>query len=58
MLEVASRRLSSDFSSAIRFLFSDLTYFIVENVLSHTYVLPNIKRILVRNLSVWKTYLC
>jgi len=29
-------------SSAIRFLFLDLTCFIVENVLSHTYVFPNI----------------
>jgi len=57
MLEAASRSLWSSFSSAIRFLFSDLTCFIVENVLSHKYVLPNINQILLQNLSVWKTYL-
>ena len=39
----ASRRLSSSVSSVIRFLFLDLTSFIVENVLSHTYVFPNIE---------------
>jgi len=42
----ARRRLSSSVSSAIRFLFLDLTCFIVENVLSHTsytFVFPNIE---------------
>jgi len=34
---IASRMLSSSVSSAIRFLFSELTCFIVENVLSHTH---------------------
>jgi len=43
VLMVASRRLSSIVLSAIQFLFLDLTCFIVENVLSHTYVFPNIK---------------
>jgi len=45
MLVAASRRLWSGFSSAIRFLFLDLTCFMVENVLSRTYVLPNVERI-------------
>jgi len=43
MLLVASRRLSSSVSSAIRFPFLDLTYFIVETGLSHTHVFPNIE---------------
>jgi len=43
MLVVESRRLSSRVLSAIRFLFSDVTNFMVENVLSHTYVLPNLE---------------
>jgi len=41
-LLVESRRLSSSVSSAIPFLFLDLTWSIVENILSHTYVFPNI----------------
>jgi len=63
---VTSRRISSGVLSAIRFLFSDLTCFVVENVLSHTYVLPNIECIFskdcfsLENLSLltnfWKLY--
>jgi len=49
-VDVASQRLSSSVSSAIQILFLDVTCFIVENVLSHTYVLPKIE--LVQNLSV------
>jgi len=30
----------------------------VENVLSHPYVLPDAERVFVRNLSVWETYVC
>jgi len=40
---VESRRLSSSALSAIHFPFLDLTCFIVENVLLHTYVFPNIE---------------
>jgi len=43
VLLVKSQRLSSSVSSASRFLFSDLTCFIVENALSHTHVFPNIE---------------
>ena len=43
VLVAASRRLSSSVSSAIRFLFSNLTCFIVENILSHTYVFTHIE---------------
>ena len=39
MLVVASRRLWSGVSSAIPFLFLDLTYFMVENAPSYKYVL-------------------
>ena len=39
----ANRKLSSSILSAIRFLFLDLTCFIVEKVLSHKYVIPNIE---------------
>jgi len=51
-------RRSSSVSSAIRFVFLDLTCFMVENVLSHTYVHPNIdfifraKSFCLRNLSL------
>jgi len=45
MLVVSSRKLWSGVSSAIRFLFLDLICFMLENVLSHTYVLPNVDRI-------------
>jgi len=38
-----SQRLSFIVSSAIRFLFLDLICFVVENVLLHTYVFPNIE---------------
>jgi len=41
MLLVASQKLLSSVLSAIRLLFLDLICFIVENVLSQTYVLPN-----------------
>jgi len=58
MLAITSRRLLSGVSSAIRFLFLDLTCLLVENVLLHTYALPNAERIFMRNLSVWETYLC
>jgi len=40
---VASRSLSYSIASAIRFLFLDLTWFIVEHVLSRTYVFPIIE---------------
>ena len=43
MLVVESRRQLFSVWFGIRFLFLDLTSFIVENVLSHTYVLPNIE---------------
>jgi len=46
VLVLAIRRLSSSVSHAIRFLFSILICFIVEKVLSHTYVayvFPNIE---------------
>jgi len=46
-VSAASRRLSFSVSSAIRFLFLDLTCFIVENMLSHTYVLRNIQCIFI-----------
>jgi len=39
MLVVASWRLWSSVSDAITFLFLYLTCFVVENILSHTYVL-------------------
>jgi len=58
VLVVASQRLSFSVLPAIGFLFLDSTCFIVENVLSHTYVLPNIECIFsaksfsLRNLSV------
>jgi len=42
-LVVASGKLSSSVLSAILFLFLDLTCFIIENVLSHTYVFLNIE---------------
>ena len=58
MLVVESRRQLPIVWFAIQFLFRGLTSFIVENVLSHTYVLANIEWILVRNLSVWEIYLC
>jgi len=45
MFVVVSQRLGSSVLPAIRFLFSDLICFMVENVLSHTHVLPNIKHI-------------
>jgi len=37
------------------FLFFELTCFLVGNVLSHTYVLANIKCILMQNSSVWES---
>ena len=43
MIVVASRRQLSSVWFAIRLLSLDLTSCIVENVLSHTYVLPNIE---------------
>ena len=43
MLVVESRRQLSSVWFTIRFLFLDSTSFIVENVLSHTYVLSNIE---------------
>ena len=43
MQVVASYRQLSSVWFAIRFLFIDLTSYIVENVLSHTYVLQNIE---------------
>ena len=61
VLVVARRGLSSSVSSAIEFLFLNLTCFVVENVLSHTYVLymfPNVEGIVsgksfsLRNLSL------
>jgi len=45
MLVIVIRRLWSGVLSAIRFLFLDQTCFMVENVLSHKYVLPNVERI-------------
>jgi len=44
ILVVASRGLWYGVSSAIRFLFLDITCFMVENVLLHTYVLPKSAR--------------
>jgi len=58
MLVAACQRLWSGVSSAIRFLFLALTCVMVENVLSHPYVLPDAERVFVRNLSVWETYVC
>jgi len=55
---VASSTLSSSVLSAIWFLFLDLTCLIIENVLSHRYVFPNIKCILSAKSFVWKIYLC
>jgi len=55
---VTSLSLSFSVSSAIRFVFLDLTCFIVENVLSQTCVHPNIdcifkaKSFWLRNLSL------
>jgi len=43
MLLVGRRRLLSGVSSTIRFLFLDLTCLLLENVLSHTYALPNVE---------------
>jgi len=47
VLVVASRRLSSSVSTALPFMFLDMTCFIIENVLSCTHVLPNLECILV-----------
>ena len=58
----ASRRLSTSVSFAIRFLFSDFTSFIVENVLysqSHTRMcFQTSSAFLVQNLLVLEIYLC
>jgi len=43
VLTVAGRRLSPSVLCTIRFLFLDLVRFMVENVLSHTYVLSNVE---------------
>ena len=45
MLVVASWRLSSSVSSAFRFLFLDLTFFMAVNIPSHRDMLPYIARI-------------
>ena len=59
---LASRRLSSSVSSAIRFLFLDLTFFILKTALFHTYVYQTPSAFIVQNLSVSYTcrdnYLC
>jgi len=55
---IASRRLSSSVSSAIRYMFSELTCFIVENIAythpRHTYVLPNFQTSTAENFQYGK----
>ena len=55
---LASRRLSSSVSSAIRFLILDLTCFILKTALLPTYVFQTSSAFILQNLSVSEIYLC